>query len=112
MTTAIIFTYLLIAVSAARPIAGHIAWAWYKQEKQEYPTLTRHTKPNGDQWCAAACLALLAVTVWPLAVTVWPLALAWHLSGRPQWRSVQEREAVVQAQEKRIKELEQELDLV
>lgn len=97
----VLYGACLIAVSCR--IATAIAWRMAGASHKRYPSLYKKGKePDGFQWTGAACLGLIAATLWP-AVGV--LYVFRGQLFKPPAQIVNERQA------KRIKELERELEI-
>jgi hypothetical protein len=81
--------YIIVALLALRPAAGHFAWLMAEREwergRLRWPTITPETQPppDGEKWFGGMLLALATMSVWPLT-------LAWTLVGR-RWTVGAER---------------------
>ena len=93
--------YAVVALIAARMIAGHLAWRMFNVDRAKGYSSRCLESPTGDQWFGAWCLALCLAVVWPLVVVA---MLA-------PWRMGAEREAQIAARERRVGELERELGI-
>jgi hypothetical protein len=97
--------YGAMAMLSVRPFAGHFAWAMFQSYRINYPALARgRTSPEGAHWFGGLLLGVLVAAVWPLA-------LLFILVG---WRGPvigAEKAARLDAAQRRINELERELQI-
>lgn len=96
--------YFLAALTVARQLAGHFAYAFLKTARQRYYSMRNRMTPEGEQWLGAWIFALI------LSVA-WPMVLFFQYVNRKIPPIGAEREAVLAAREHKIKELEKELGI-
>jgi hypothetical protein len=86
--------YVLVAVIAARPIAGHLA---YKFRTDWHTYRGPPTVPTTLMWGTAIAMAACVAAAWPLV-------LAWAAAGRLTPSVGAEREAVMKRREADLRE--------
>lgn len=59
--------YGLAAIVALRPLAGHIAWTFWRNKYSQYPYSMRDAppQPNGEQWSGGYLVAACLLVFWP-----------------------------------------------
>jgi hypothetical protein len=97
-----VIAYSVVAFAALRPITGHFAWTFCRNYNRDW--YHKLNSPNGDQWFGAFCLAVVVVTLWPLAVL-------WCISDRTIPTVGNERIARLEADRKRLRQMEKELGI-
>lgn len=99
--------YGLAGVVCARLTAGHLAWH-FANHTSHYCFGCREnrpaSRPDGEQWLGAWCLALAAAIVWPVI----GLLICFPSE---RWSVGEERRQIQRRQAARIAELEKELGL-
>jgi hypothetical protein len=102
---AVWIAYGVLALLFVRPLAGHFAWSMFRGYCLEYPALSRgRTSPTGEHWFGGTLLGLLTAAIWPAM-------LLFILVG---WRGPvigAEKAARLDAAQRRIDELERELQI-
>jgi hypothetical protein len=99
--------YAMVALAAARLIAGHFAWTMYLNDRSRYPALYRDRTrrvPNGEQWFGAWCGAVAIAVLWPFVLLPWFI-------GRRGYKVGAERQAEIEARERKVAEMERELGI-
>jgi hypothetical protein len=98
--------YGMLGLTVGCRIASLLAWRWMADDNRRRAGHSYHASllhPDGEQWFGAACLGLLSALVWPLVVL--GAVFRGVLFSPP-------RDIRIEQQEKRIAELERELEIV
>lgn len=90
--------YATAALSCARLIAGHFAWAFWENEKPHYRDGPR---PDGEQWLGAWFIALPIAAIWPLVIAPWLLSKRVAVGAEAE-RRLHDREARIATLEKEL----------
>jgi hypothetical protein len=97
--------YGVMALLFVRPLAGHFAWSMWRNYCVEYAVLVRGRKtPTGEQWFGATLIGIATAAIWP--ATLLFVVVGWRgpVIGA-------EKSARLDAAQRRIDELERELQI-
>lgn len=90
-----------------RLMAGHLAWR-YAENRRRYDYYNKEREPlrppSSEDWFWASCVGVLVAVIWPLV-------LAMRAVPSERWAIGDEARAVARQRERRIAQLEKELDL-
>ncbi len=99
-TTILLIPYGVIALLMLRPAAGHFAW----KESNKHHQL----RPDSEDWWFGGWKGLLVAGLWPVLLVAFVCV---SLANRTLPKVGAEREAERKMRERRLKELERELEL-
>lgn len=108
MILSAIIVYSIIALLTLRPLTGHLAYVYGANAERDlfYIRQGCTNNPWTCHWVGGFCTAI------PLAL-VWPIILIWHLTPSLSSRLTVGAESAARSRkrERRVEELEQELNL-
>jgi hypothetical protein len=121
MSPLIVAVYALLGSLMMRPLAGHIAWKAVEHKMREarfeknFPTASRRpgslagraSKPSGDDWGWGWFAAAILCIVWPATLMIVVGSFLPKVGAERRATQAQK----LRDQERRIRELERELDL-
>jgi hypothetical protein len=101
VVTVVLIPYGVLALLMLRPLAGHFAW-------KESHTWKHQVRPDSGDWWDGFVLGAIVSVLWPVLLVAFGGAA---LANRTLPKVGAEREAARKIRERRLKELERELEL-